>query len=119
MEYNEKIQEGCKKASEFCKKNAGTVKEGCAAMSKMAGVFEKAGTVVDTVAPWLGPIGIGLKVATTFVGIFIGKKQMSVQELGEENLKLNKVILEGVTDILDEVKDLKLYVKYGQDLKKF
>ena len=27
MEYNEKIQEGCKKASEFCKKNAGTVKE--------------------------------------------------------------------------------------------
>ena len=55
-------------------------------MRKFGEIFEKCGSVVDTVAPWLGPIGIGLKCATTFVGLFVTKKDKSVKELGEENL---------------------------------
>ena len=62
-------------------------------MGKFAAVFEKAGDVIDTVAPWLGPIGIGLKVATTFVGLFVNKKEMSVKDIANENLRLNKMIL--------------------------
>lgn len=63
-------------------------------MAKMSVVFEKAGDVIDAVAPWLGPIGIGLKVATTLVSLFVGKKKPTMKELANENLQLNKLILE-------------------------
>ena len=84
-----------------------------------ATVSEKAGSMIDTVAPWLGPIGIGLKVATTFVGLFVGKKEMSMSEIANENLRLNKQILDSCSTILEEIKEVKMYIKYEKDLKKF
>ena len=80
--------------------------------------FAKCSEVIETVAPWLGPIGIGLKVATSFVSLFV-KNGMSQKEICEENLRLNKLILEHVSDVLEELKELKIFVKYGSDLKKF
>ena len=87
-------------------------------MDKFGQVFAKCGEVIDTVAPWLGPIGIGLKVATSFVSLFV-KSGMSQKEIGEENLRLNKLILEHVSEVLEEVKELKIFCKYGRDMKKF
>ena len=45
------------------------------------------------------------------MGFFVEKK-MTVDELYLKNLEINQEILNSVTNILDEVKDLKVYLKY-------
>jgi len=66
-------------------------------------VFEKCTKVVDMVAPWLGPIGIGLKLATAFVSIFVKKEKPAeeqLKEIGLKNYEINGTILKGVTEVL-------------------
>ena len=87
-------------------------------VSKFGPVFKEAAHVIDQVAPWLGPIGIGLKVTTLAVGFFVEEK-MTVDQLCQENLKLNKEILSDVTEILGEVNKLKSYLKYGSKFDDF
>lgn len=94
--------------------------KGTDAVATIGKVFAKVDTVIDAVAPWLGPIGIGLKVAVCFVGLFVTKKkEMSAKDIGKENLRLNKMILKDCSDILNAVKKVELYMKYERDLKKF
>ncbi len=117
-EMHEKIADGVEKGTAFCEKAVNYLEKGCSTMDKFGQVFSKCADVIDTVAPWLGPIGIGLKVATSFVSLFV-KSGMSQKEIGEENLRLNKLILEHVSEVLEEVKELKIFCKYGRDMKKF
>ena len=62
----EKITEGLEKGSEFLEKH----KKKFAAFG---GVFQKADKIIGKIAPWLGPIGVGLKIATSFVSLFVKK----------------------------------------------
>ena len=75
----EKGTEFCEKAVEFLDENT----------DKFGEAFSKAKEVIDTVAPWLGPIGVGLKVATFCVSMFVHEKEKTMREIGEENLRLN------------------------------
>ena len=75
--------------------------------------------MIDKVAPWLGPIGTGLQVSAFFVSIFVKGKEKTIKEIGEENLKLNTMILKNVTEVLDEIKKLEYFLIYEKELKKF
>ena len=79
----EKGAKFCEKAVEFLDEHS----------DKFGEAFSKAKDVIDTIAPWLGPIGVGLKVATFCVSMFVNEKEKTIKEIGEENLKLNKLIL--------------------------
>ncbi len=75
-EVHGKIADGMEKGAKFAKKAATFLSEQSDKLDKFGQVFSKASEVIDTVAPWLGPIGIGLKIATSFVSLFV-KKGMS------------------------------------------
>ncbi len=115
-EVHGKMAEGLEKGVAFASKAADFLAENN--IDKIGQVFSKAAEVIDCVAPWLGPIGIGLKVATSFVSLFV-KKGMSEKEIANENLRLNKMILEHVSELMEELKELTIYVKFGRDLKTF
>ncbi len=97
----EKGAKFCEKAVEFLDEHS----------NKFGEVFSKAAEVIDKIAPWLGPIGVGLKVATCFVSIFV-KEEKSMREISEENLRLNKLILENVIQVLDAIEKLAYFLKY-------
>ena len=69
------MEEKVNSAVKFCDTASTYLKERNNVLSNFSVVFEKAGKIVDTVAPWLGPIGIGLKVCTFLVGLFVRKKK--------------------------------------------
>ena len=93
-DIHEKIKDGLEKGAEFCEKSIEFLDKHT---DKFGEVFSKATEVIDKIAPWLGPIGLGLKIATCFVSLFVTKKEMTMREIGEENLRLNKLILKNVT----------------------
>lgn len=95
------MEENIEQACEFCDKAQGFLEKGSKVMTNFSAVFKKVGSIVDTVAPWLGPIGIGLKVCTCLVGLFVRKKKtMSEKDMAKENIRLNKLILKDCSHIL-------------------
>ena len=104
-EYQEEIDDALEKAPEIFE-NASKL------LSDLSPVFTKCAEVVDMVAPWLGPIGIGLKLATCGMSFFMDDIKSNEEKLGELNLKINKIILKGINEILANVKMLILYVKF-------
>ena len=106
--------------SEFCE-YASTALSKCGDKgkeSKISKAITKTTDAIDKVAPWLGPIGLGLKIATSFVGLFV-EDGMDEKALGEENLRLNTKILKQISVVLEGLKDLKQYMEHGQYIKKF
>ena len=67
----EDLEENIGAATIFVRETAEKMAKGGQIVSKFGEVFKDAADVVDLVAPWLGPIGIGLKVTTIAVGCFV------------------------------------------------
>ena len=53
------------------------------------------------------------------VSAYVNKEEKSIKQICEETLKLNKMILKNVTDVLKEIKKLEYFLKYEKDLKVF